>query len=57
MAHIITCAGTGGMVLVDDEASCDKAPLLRRWGRRSEPNLFGSTKTGRVFREELDGAD
>ena len=31
--------------------------LLRRWGRRSEPNLFGSTKSGRVFREELDGVD
>ncbi len=26
-------------------------------GRRSEPNLFGSTKSGRVFREELDGVD
>ncbi|MEI4744458.1 DegT/DnrJ/EryC1/StrS aminotransferase family protein [Rhodococcus erythropolis] len=57
MAHIITCAGTGGMVCVDDEASRDKALLLRRWGRRSEPNLFGSTKSGRVFREELDGVD
>ncbi|ORI13291.1 DegT/DnrJ/EryC1/StrS aminotransferase family protein [Rhodococcus sp. 1168] len=58
MAHIITCAGTGGMVLVDDEASRDKALLLRRWGRRSEPNLFGSSKdVGRVFREQLDGVD
>ncbi|MEU2557444.1 DegT/DnrJ/EryC1/StrS family aminotransferase, partial [Streptomyces sp. NPDC013313] len=25
--------------------------------RRSEPNLFGSTTSGRVFREELDGVD
>ena len=58
MAHIITCAGNGGMVLVDDEESRDKALLLRRWGRRSEPNLFGSTKhVGRVFRENLDGVD
>ena len=58
MAHIITCAGTGGMVLVDDEVNRDKALLLRRWGRRSEPNLFGSTKhVGRVFRENLDGVD
>ena len=58
MAHIITCAGNGGMVLVDDQQSRDKALLLRRWGRRSEPNLFGSTKdVGRVFREQLDGVD
>lgn len=58
MAHIITCAGTGGMVMVDSEAERDKALLLRRWGRRSEPNLFGSTKhVGRVFREQLDGVD
>lgn len=58
MAHIITCAGTGGMILVDTEEERDKALLLRRWGRRSEPNLFGSTKhVGRVFREQLDGVD
>jgi CDP-6-deoxy-D-xylo-4-hexulose-3-dehydrase len=55
MAHIITCAGTGGMVMVDDEVSRDQALLLRRWGRRSEPHLFGSTGAGRVFRENLDG--
>jgi CDP-6-deoxy-D-xylo-4-hexulose-3-dehydrase len=57
MAHIITCAGTGGMVMVDDEESRNRALLLRRWGRRSEPNLFGTTGTGRVFRENLDGVD
>lgn len=57
MAHIITCAGTGGMVMVDSDELRDKALLLRRWGRRSEPNLFGTTGTGRVFREQLDGVD
>ena len=58
MAHIITCAGTGGMVMMDDVALRDRALLLRRWGRRSEPNLFGSTAGGgRVFREKLDGVD
>lgn len=56
MAHIITCAGTGGMVMMDDEETRDKALLLRRWGRRSEPNLFGNG-TGRVFREDLDGVE
>src|SRR5690606_7405033 len=42
MAHIITCAGNGGMVMVDDDATRNKALLLRRWGRRSEPNLYGT---------------
>lgn len=56
MAHIITCAGTGGMVMTDEVADRDKALLLRRWGRRSEPNLFGAGG-GRVFREQLDGVD
>jgi CDP-4-dehydro-6-deoxyglucose reductase, E1 len=57
MSHIITCAGNGGMVLLDDEALRDKGLMLRRWGRRSEPHLFGSqaARTGRVFREDLDG--
>ncbi|WP_235736442.1 DegT/DnrJ/EryC1/StrS family aminotransferase [Nocardioides alcanivorans] len=60
MAHIITCAGTGGMVMMDDVETRDRALLLRRWGRRSEPNLFGSAAEnggGRVFREDLDGVD
>ncbi|AXY54585.1 DegT/DnrJ/EryC1/StrS family aminotransferase [Rhodococcus ruber] len=56
MAHIITCAGTGGMVMMDEEQTRDRALLLRRWGRRSEPNLFGNGG-GRVFREDLDGVD
>jgi CDP-6-deoxy-D-xylo-4-hexulose-3-dehydrase len=57
MSHIITCAGNGGMVLLDDEALRDRGLMLRRWGRRSEPHLFGSqaARTGRVFREDLDG--
>jgi CDP-4-dehydro-6-deoxyglucose reductase, E1 len=44
LSHIITAAGTGGMVCFDDDAMADKALLLRRWGRRSEVQLFGSTK-------------
>ncbi|MGW0838805.1 DegT/DnrJ/EryC1/StrS family aminotransferase [Streptomyces sp. NPDC002787] len=55
MAHIITCAGNGGMVTLDDPALRDRGLMLRRWGRRSEPHLFGSRGTGRVFREDLDG--
>ena len=32
-SHIITAAGNGGMVLLDDEALRDRGLLLRRWGR------------------------
>ena len=34
---------------VDDEALADRCLLLRRWGRRSEPQLFGSKKGDRRF--------
>jgi CDP-6-deoxy-D-xylo-4-hexulose-3-dehydrase len=44
LSHIITAAGTGGMVCVDDDDLADRCLLLRRWGRRSEVQLFGSTK-------------
>ena len=44
LSHIITAAGTGGMVCFDDDDLADRALLLRRWGRRSEVQLFGSKK-------------
>jgi CDP-4-dehydro-6-deoxyglucose reductase, E1 len=44
LSHIITAAGTGGMVCFDDDALADRALLLRRWGRRSEVQLFGSRR-------------
>jgi CDP-6-deoxy-D-xylo-4-hexulose-3-dehydrase len=44
LSHIITAAGTGGMVCVHDDDLADRALLLRRWGRRSEVQLFGSRK-------------
>jgi CDP-4-dehydro-6-deoxyglucose reductase, E1 len=55
MAHIITCAGNGGMVLLESDELRDLGLMLRRWGRRSEPHLYGSKGGGRVFREDLDG--
>ena len=55
MAHIITCAGNGGMVALDDDDLRDRGLMLRRWGRRSEKHLFGTRGGGRVFREDLDG--
>jgi CDP-4-dehydro-6-deoxyglucose reductase, E1 len=55
LSHIITAAGTGGMVLLDDPALVDRALTLRRWGRRSEPKFFGSQKGTRTFFSDLDG--
>jgi dTDP-4-amino-4,6-dideoxygalactose transaminase len=56
LSHIITAAGTGGMVCFDDDELADRALLLRRWGRRSEVQLFGSKKgiEGRFF-STIDG--
>ena len=56
LSHIITAAGTGGMVCFDDEALADRALLLRRWGRRSEVQLFGSRKgVDSRFFSSIDG--
>jgi CDP-6-deoxy-D-xylo-4-hexulose-3-dehydrase len=54
-SHIITCAGGGGMLMLDDEGLRDRALLLRRWGRRSELHFFGSKRRDRTFWEDLDG--
>ena len=56
LSHIITAAGTGGMVCVDDDALADRILLLRRWGRRSEIQLFGSQRgKERNFFSSIDG--
>jgi CDP-6-deoxy-D-xylo-4-hexulose-3-dehydrase len=56
LSHIITAAGTGGMVCFDDDAMADRALLLRRWGRRSEVQLFGSKKgVEKRFFSTIDG--
>ncbi len=56
LSHIITAAGTGGMVCLDDQDLADRCLLLRRWGRRSEVQLFGSQKgSGSRFFSEIDG--
>jgi len=57
LSHIITAAGTGGMVLLDDDELIDRCVLLRRWGRRSEPQLFGTKKSDKRFFSEIDGME
>ena len=55
LSHIITAAGTGGMVCIDDSEMADRCLLLRRWGRRSEVQLFGSKKGSESrFFSEID---
>jgi CDP-4-dehydro-6-deoxyglucose reductase, E1 len=56
LSHIITAAGTGGMVCLDDEDLADRCLLLRRWGRRSEVQLYGTKKgSGSRFFSSIDG--
>jgi CDP-6-deoxy-D-xylo-4-hexulose-3-dehydrase len=59
LSHIITAAGTGGMVCVDDDELADRCLLLRRWGRRSEVQLFGTKKgsDSRFFSSIEDGLE
>jgi CDP-6-deoxy-D-xylo-4-hexulose-3-dehydrase len=59
LSHIITAAGTGGMVCVDDDELADRCLLLRRWGRRSEVQFFGSSRgvERRFFSQLEDGLE
>ena len=57
LSHIITGAGTGGMVLLDDPVLADRCLTLRRWGRRSEPQFFGTRRGERQFFSDLDGIE
>jgi CDP-6-deoxy-D-xylo-4-hexulose-3-dehydrase len=57
LSHIITAAGTGGMVCLDDDELVDRCLLLRRWGRRSEVKIFGSRKGEKRFFSDLDGLE
>ncbi len=54
-SHILTCGGNGGMLLLDDVQARDRALMLRRWGRRSEVQFFGTKKGERNFWEDVDG--
>jgi CDP-6-deoxy-D-xylo-4-hexulose-3-dehydrase len=58
LSHIITAAGTGGMICLDDVELIDRCLTLRRWGRRSEPKLWGSQKNDdRRFFSDVDGLE
>jgi CDP-4-dehydro-6-deoxyglucose reductase, E1 len=53
-SHVITAAGNGGMVCVNDDALARRALLLRSWGRTSSLFVDSETIENR-FNVELDG--
>ena len=55
-SHIITCAGTGGLVAFDDENAEMEARLARNWGRSSSRHGSGPQDfQGDLFSEEIAG--
>ena len=54
-SHIVTGAGSGGMVCLDDDALWDRCVTLRGWGRRSEVQLYGSKSDDHNFWTDVDG--
>jgi CDP-6-deoxy-D-xylo-4-hexulose-3-dehydrase len=56
--HVLNCAGNGGLLALDDEAWRDRGLVLRRWGRSSELQMFGSRRgEKRGFVDEVDGVE
>ena len=55
-SHVITAAGNGGMICVNDDALARRALLLRSWGRTSSLFVDSETIENR-FNVELDGFD
>ena len=53
-SHVITAAGNGGMICVNDDALARRALLLRSWGRTSSLFVESETIENR-FNVELDG--
>ena len=55
-SHVITAAGNGGMICVNDEELARRAMLLRSWGRTSSLFVESETIENR-FNVELDGIE
>jgi CDP-4-dehydro-6-deoxyglucose reductase, E1 len=54
-SHIVTGAGSGGMVCLDDDDLWDRCVTLRGWGRRSEVQIYGSKGDDHNFWTDVDG--
>lgn len=55
-SHLMTCAGTGGLVATRDQALADRVRLLASWGRRSSLSGESDSLEHRFF-TTLDGVD
>ena len=53
-SHIVTCAGSGGALCMDDDKLAERARLLRGWGR-SSANADESEEVNRRFTHVLNG--
>jgi CDP-6-deoxy-D-xylo-4-hexulose-3-dehydrase len=53
-SHVITAAGNGGMICVNEDILARKGVLLRSWGRTSSLHIESETIENR-FNVELDG--
>lgn len=53
-SHIVTCAGSGGAICMDDDEMADRARLFRGWGR-SSANTDESEDMNLRFSHVLDG--
>ena len=53
-SHIVTCAGSGGAICMDDDKLADRARLLRGWGR-SSANADESEDVNHRFSHVLNG--
>ena len=53
-SHIVTCAGSGGALCMDDDKLAERARLLRGWGR-SSANADESEEVNRRFTRVLNG--
>ena len=53
-SHIVTCAGSGGALCMDDDKLAERARLLRGWGR-SSANADESEEVDRRFTRVLNG--
>lgn len=56
-SHIISCAGNGGALMLNDEKANAKAKLLRSWGRSSSLFDEKSEAIENRFNIDLDGID
>jgi len=56
-SHIVTCAGNGGALAINDKKVMERAKLLRSWGRLSSLFDEHSEAIENRFNSDIDGID